>query len=188
VIAEDVVDLIEHERRVGNGGYRPAGCRRCGGPMHIHEYRERLLLGDPRTSTEIVIFQCARDGCGTLTRVLPAFLARHLWRAWPTVEQAVGRPDEEPPEIEIEAIPARTVRRWRTRLLASAATLIVVLGTAADSVAALRAVVQTVGLDGTRAELVATYAKTVSPAPKTGLRLATVAAVVHRLVRGVRLM
>src|SRR5258707_403193 len=61
------------------------------GPVHIHEYRDRLLLSDARVSTYVAIFQCADRGrCGAVTRVLPAFLARHLWRAWQTVEAAVA--------------------------------------------------------------------------------------------------
>ena len=193
MIAESVVDLETHERLLGNGGYRPPGCRRCGRPMHIHEYRERLLLGDPRGSTGIAIFQCAdRERCGAVTRVLPAFLARHLWRAWPTVEGAIAETRDTGDEAEAAAragpVPERTIRRWRTRLAASAAALVVVLGTAASTVPELHRVVQQVGLAGTRAELVEALVTRAEPRPKPGLRLATTAAVIHRLVPGVRLM
>jgi len=192
VIAEQVLDLDAHERLLGNGGYRPAGCQRCGTAMHIHDYRERLLLGEPRTSTHVAIFQCAdRERCGRVARVLPAFLARRLWRAWPTVERAVAESKGAEIEvIETKPIPERTRGRWRARLAASAAALVVVLGTASASVPALHGVVQRVGLDGTRAELVAAVTSTLMPAAKLklGLRLAATAAIVHRLAPGVRLM
>jgi len=195
VIAEQVLDLETHERLLGNGGYRPAGCLRCGGPMHIHEYRERLLLGDPRASTYVAIFQCAdRERCGAVTRVLPAFLARHLWRAWPTVEGAVAGSGSIPETREMGdgiragPVPARTVGRWRARLAASAAALVVVLGTASSTVPALHQVVQQVGLDGTRAEFVRAFVSRATPGARPALRLATTAAGVHRLMPGVRLM
>lgn len=189
MIAEAVLDLEMHERLLGNGGYRPSGCPRCGGPMHIHEYRERLMLGDPRTATEIAIFRCAdRERCGAVTRVVPAFLARHLWRAWSTVDKAVAETrqsyDEPAPAARAGPIPERTVRRWRTRLAASAAALIVVLGTAMSTVPELHLVVQEVRLDGTRAELVTALAALYAPSGP----LATTAAVIHRLSPGVRLM
>lgn len=191
VIAEEVLDLDVHERLLGNGGYRPAGCPRCGKAMHIHEYRERVLVAHAAVSTEVALFRCSDRGrCGAVTRVLPAFLARHLWRAWPTVEDAVAGPekDEELAERVPMSVPERTRRRWRARLVASAAVLVVALGTASATVAALHAVVQRVGLDGTRAELVAVLASAGTSEPMPGLRLATAATVVHRLVPGVRLM
>jgi hypothetical protein len=190
-----VLDLETHERLLGNGGYRPAGCLRCGGLMHIHEYRERLLLGDARASTSVAIFQCAdRERCGAVTRVLPAFLARHLWRAWPTVEGAVAEAGSSPEAhdardaIQADSVPPTTVRRWRARLVASAAALVVVLGTASSTVPELHQVVRHVGLDGTRAEFVEALVTRAMPEARPELRLATTAMVVHRLAPGVRLM
>jgi hypothetical protein len=192
LIAEGVLDLETHERLLGNGGYRPSACPRCGATMHIHEYRERVLAGASEVSTEIAIFRCAdRERCGAVTRVLPGLIARMLWRAWPTVEETLlvaedaARAEEycTPPTV-----PERTRRRWRARLAASAAALVVVLGTASASVPAFHGVVQRVGLDGTRAEFVAALADAVTPVPAPLLRLATTAAVIHRLARGVRLM
>jgi hypothetical protein len=191
VIAEAVVDLETHERLLGNGGYRPPSCLRCGGSMHVHEYRERLMLADPRTATEVAIFRCAdRERCGAVVRVVPAFLARHLWQAWPTVEKAVTETrdaaDEPGPGARGEPVPGRTVRRWRARLAASAAALVVVLGTASNAVPALARVIATVGLDGTRLEFV--EAMSSRAAKETRRPLATTAMVVHRLVPGIRLM
>ena len=189
VIAEQVLDLDTHERLLGNGGYRPRGCLRCGGPMHIHEYRERLLLGDPRKSTSVAIFQCAdRERCGAVTRVLPALLARRLWRAWPTVEGAIAEAGDAQDGIRTDPVPPTTVRRWRVRLAASAAALVVVLGTASSTVPDLHQVVRQVGLDGTRAEFVEAFVTRAAPAASRGRQLATTAMVVHRLAPGVRLM
>ena len=193
MIAEAVVDLETHERLLRSGGYRPSGCARCGGPMHIHEYRQRLLLGDARVSTYVAIFQCAdRERCGAVMRVLPAFLARHLWRTWSTVETTVADSGETGNGSPAGPVPARTVARWRARLATSAAALVVVLGTATSTVPELHRVVQQVGLDGTRAEFVKAFTSTVTPGvtPKTtpGHLLATTAMVVHRLVPGVRLV
>jgi len=191
VIAEDVVDFAEHERRLRNGGYRPARCARCGEPMHIHDYRPRVLPGDPHGGTSVAIFRCSdRDQCGAVMRVLPMFVARRLWRTWPTVEQAVERVNVGEPSRQARGDPVapRTVRRWCTRLRYSAAALVVTLATAADTVGLLAAVVRAVGLAGTRRELVVEYAGRVVPTPMMGLRLGTLAAVVHRLERGVRLM
>jgi hypothetical protein len=163
-------------------------------PMHIHEYRERLLLGDPRASTYVAIFQCSdRKRCGAVTRVLPAFLARHLWRAWPTVEAAVGGSGSSPEtrqkgDVRAGPVSARTLGRWRARLAASAAVLVVVLGTASSTVPELHGVVQQVGLAGTRAEFVQAFVTRAAPGAGPALRLATTAVVVHRLMPGVRLM
>lgn len=161
--------------------------------MHIHEYRERLMFGDPRTATEIAIFRCSDRGrCGAVTRVVPAFLARHLWRAWPTVEGAIAETaascDESASAAGAGPVPERTARRWRARLAASAAALVVVLGTAMSTAPELHRVVQEVRLDGTRAEFVRAFTSHVIPEAGPGLRLATTAAVVHRLAPGVRLM
>ncbi len=73
--------------------------------MHIHDYRPRLLWGHAAESTEIVRFRCSnRDECGAVVQVLPAFVARWLWRSWETVELAMEpaapRPEAAAPELE----------------------------------------------------------------------------------------
>jgi hypothetical protein len=190
VIAEQVLDIAAHERLLGSGGYRPAGCIRCGGPMHIHEYRERVLAGDPAQSTEIALFRCAdRQRCGAVMRVLPAFIARRLWRTWTTVEQATLQDNSEAEErARSEVVPERTRRRWQARLAASAAAIVVVLAVAAGAVPFLREVISRVGLDGTRAELVVEYVRSTTRQLDPGEKLAAVSAVVHRLAPGMRLM
>jgi hypothetical protein len=190
IIAESVVSFEEHERLLRNGGYRPTGCLRCGQCVHIHDFRVRVLAGHPREVTEVAVFRCAdRDRCGAVIRVLPALLARRLWRCWSTVERAVASTlDGGEERIAARAVPPRTVRRWQARLLSSAATLVVVLGTAGEAVPSLRAVSTATGLGATRAELVTQYGERGEPAPRRGHRLEAVAAVIHRLEPGVRLM
>lgn len=131
----------------------------------------------------VVQYQCAEAACGATWRILPAFLARHLWRAWKTVER-VALPGGEPPPSAAPPIPERTRSRWRTRLAAAARVLVVLL--AASGGQALESVAAQVGLDASRAELVQGYAERID-VPR-GARLAAVAAVTHQLERGIRLM
>jgi hypothetical protein len=158
--------------------------------VHIHERRSRLLLGEAEQSPEIARDRCApREHCGAVWRVLPGFLARHLWRAWSTVERAVLARDEGAP-AQAAPLPAPTVRRWRQRLLSSAAVLVAALGTASD-VPAIAAVVEQTGYAATRGELVAIFNEQVPSAReplRAGERLGRLAAIVHRLAPGARLM
>lgn len=183
LIDERVVTLEMHERMLASGGYRPDGCPRCGGYLHIHDYRIRTLLADPACSVQVVRFLCAE--CGATWQVLPAFVARCLWRSWWVVEAAIEQPDAEPEAAVAEpVVPPRTRRRWLDRLRSSAALLVVTLATAEQP--ALTELVGAVGLEGTRAELVREY--TTHRHPPHGQRLAQVAALAHRLAPGVRLM
>jgi hypothetical protein len=188
LIAEDVLTLEHHEKMLSTGGYRPhLGCPKCAGHLHIHDYRGRLLLADPASLITVVRFLCY--SCGATWQVLPAFVARHLWRSWQTVERAVERAhqaptlanDSVPPSTEI---PERTLRRWLTRLVASAALLVVTLSTAETPL--LASVAGAVGLGGSRRDLVDVHAR-IRVVP-VGQRLMQIAALVHRLAPGVRLM
>jgi hypothetical protein len=128
-------------------------------------------------------YMCAAGECGATWRILPMFLARHLWRAWKTVERvalpgAVSSASTAPP------VPERTQCRWRARLAAAARVLVVLL--AASGGLALEAVAAQVGLDASRAELVRVYAE--QTGVERGAQLAAVATLVHRLERGIRLM
>jgi hypothetical protein len=187
LIAEEVRDLDAHRRRICDpDGYRPARCPRCGHDvLHVHCYPERHPRGEPGMPlvVQVAQYMCAAAECGATWRVLPMFLARHLWRAWKTVERvalpgAVLSPSAAPP------VPERTLCRWRSRLAATARVLVVLL--AASGGLALEAVAAQVGLDASRADLVHTYAEQVDVAG--GARLAAVAALTHRLERGIRLM
>ena len=184
LIAEDVHDLAEHQRRLLDADeYRPSACPRCVcAAVHVHMRPERHPRGDPLLPPVVVVlqFRCASEECGATWRVLPLFLARHLWHGWRAVERAVVRGSSPVGRT----IGARTKERWRSRLASSARVLVVLLAMTGGG--ALEGVAMEVGLSGTRGELVAAYgAVTASPC---GERLSSLGALVHRLERGVRLM
>jgi len=181
LIAEDVTDLETHQRRLSDpDGYRPSCCPRCGhGKLHVHDYRSRELLGEPRTrkkgetpSLTVVRHRCANPECQAHWRTVPALLARHLRRRWEVVEAATvgSRPQGWPP------VPKRTRRRWLARLRMGAGVLSQVL--AASGSAALEAIAKRVGLAGTRLDVVVAL----------GGSLSAVAELLHRLTPGLRLM
>jgi hypothetical protein len=181
LIAESVRDVAAHEERMRRpASYRPAVCR-CGcRTLHIHGRRERKLRGSAVAegglgTVTVMVFLCT--GCFATWRVLPAFLARCLWRAWDVVEAVVQgtRRTGEP------AVPARTASRWRARLAQTARMAGQVLATAGSQ--ALTEVAQNVGLDGDRRTLAFAYA-----ARFEGSLLAPLAALLHRLSPGVRLV
>jgi hypothetical protein len=185
LIAEDVHDLDAHLRRIRDpDGYRPDQCPRCGHDvLHLHSYPERHPRGEPGMPpvVQVVQYMCAADECSATWRILPMFLARHLWRAWKTVER-VALPGDVPSAAL--PVPERTQYRWRSRLATAARVLIVLLAASGGFV--LESVAAQVGLDVSRAELVHAYAEQ-TDVPR-GARLAAVAAVTHRLERGIRLM
>jgi hypothetical protein len=194
LVAERVGDLETHERLLGMDGYRPICCPRCGGAVHAHEHRGRLLLGEAEGSTEVVIYRCAEhESCGAVWRVLPRFLARHLWRAWSTVERTVADRDGEEQVVPGLAggsgppIPERTRLRWRARLATSAAMVIAVLGTAMD-VPEMSNVVTGAGYLATRGQVAGVFAQSSRSPPAQGQVLGKLAAILHRLAPGVRLM
>jgi hypothetical protein len=144
---------------------------------------ERHPRGDPLLPPVVVVlqFRCAAEACGATWRVLPLFLARHLWHAWTAVERAVVQEVAAPTRPRISQ---RTKERWRARLASSARVLVVLLAMAGG--VTLEGVATRVGLSGTRAELVTSYAS-VTATPE-GERLSSLGALVHRLERGLRLM
>lgn len=203
VIAEEVWSVQEHERRLCDAeSYRPEQCGHCGcRRLHVHDYPLRRPLGDPLvTLLRIVRFICSNEQCQATWRVLPAFLARHLWWVWRRVStathteaspvsvcgetaaatgSAAGRA-----EREGRAVPPRTRRRWVERLSASSRQLVVLM--ASRAVERVQRVAEAVGLGASRRELVAAYdtALDVAATPSLG----AVAALIDRLERGVRLM
>ena len=139
-------------------------------------YRERKLRGATESAqlatVRIVVFICTR--CSATWRVLPAFLARGLWRTWLVVASVLlgSRGQHEP------VIPARTRQRWLRRWAGSARVPGQLLASSGSE--PLRAVVRAVGLDCTRSALFDAYAKaTLCPEP-----FAALAALLHRLGRG----
>jgi hypothetical protein len=188
IIAEDVTDLITHERRLCDpDGYRPGFCPSCRETtLHVHDYRARVLRAEPgRPVIDIVRHECV--SCEAIWQILPLFLARHLWRTWKVVERAMtGVP---PARAESEAqrwppVPERTQRRWRARWLRPARFVVQVL--AACGEAAWAALVGALTEAATCADLVAAYAAATLTA--AGQQLAAVAALVYRLQPSVRLM
>jgi hypothetical protein len=93
-----------------------------------------------------------------------------------------------PPKHEVSArtraVPERTRRRWLGRLDSSARQLVVLL--ASTGTAAVQAVSESVGLNATRRQLVEAHATVFKPT--SGMQLASLAALVDRLERGIRLM
>jgi hypothetical protein len=187
LIAEDVHDLDEHRRRLADiDGYRPEPCGACGNPrVHMHTRPERHPLGEPSLPPviEVLQFRCASEKCGATWRVLPLFLARHLWHAWKAVERAV-LPGAKQPTSAAPPIRPRTEARWDARLASSGRVLVVLL--AMSGGAALEGVSKQVGLDGTRRDVAVAYAAEAKAEP--GERLASLGALAHRLERGIRLM
>lgn len=185
LIAEDVRDVEEHRRRLANpDGYRPASCGRCGHDrVHVHCRPERHPRGEPAlpVAMEVLQFRCGDEACGATWRILPLFLARHLWHAWRAVERTV-RPWAA--TMAAPVVSTRTEERWRARLASSARVLVAVLATSVGVV--LEDVAKRVGLLGTRGELVNAYVALTAPPPTE--RLSSLAALVHRLERGLRLM
>lgn len=179
IVVEGVYTFEEHARRVRPDGYRPAFCAHCGSTrLHAHGYRERTLLAQAeRRCVRLIRYLC--PVCDAVWLVVPLFLARCLWRTWAVVESAVlGTP---PPQCRV---PARTVRRWAVRLGGAARLPVQVLAQSGDT--ELAAVAAEVGLDATRGQLVRAYAQAF--AVPAGAWLATLAALLHRLAPGVRLM
>lgn len=187
IIDEDVRELASHERRVCDpDGYRPDACPRCSHTvLHVHSYVERR----PRRAVglsaviRIVRYLCAREDCGAIWRVLPLFLARHLWWTWKAIERAVLLKEEDG-SARASPVPEQTQRRWRARLASSARVLIALLAARGDLDA--QRVAADVGADASRSELVEAHAGRCCVSP--GERLAVVATLSHRLERGIRLM
>ena len=190
LIAEAVTERAEHERRVCDpDGYRPPFCANCNGTvLHVHDYRERQLRAEPgRPVATVVRHLCV--ACAAVWQTLPAFIARHLWRSWAVVERTIAgsvaaSPASPAASVRWPRVPERTGRRWRSRLRAAALFLVRVL--AASGEGAWARLARELGLDATRAELVAAYGH--SPAAPAGQRLAAVSALVYRLHPNVRLM
>jgi hypothetical protein len=175
LIAADVTDLATHVQRLCDpDGYRPTPCPRCGhGVLHVHDYRGRVLRADPAAVVITVVrYRCAGVACGARWLLLPLLLARHLWRRWTVVATALfhRRPPNWPP------VPRRTVRRWRARLRMAGRLLAQLLAT--SGAPHLAAVAARVGLTPSRGQLVTALAQP----------LEAVAALLHRLAPGVRLM
>jgi hypothetical protein len=122
------------------------------------------------------LFRCALEGCGAVFTVLPAFIARHLWRNWKTVQGATeGK--AEPPKS--------TLLRWLGRLQSDASLLLQAV-TAKAATLLRGSLLRCLSKVTTRASFLLTMAP--SGLFSTGHLFALVAAWVHRLEPGIRLM
>lgn len=172
LIAADIVTHEQHAAALADPDLeRPQQCAACDCPrVHVHERRTRLLDGLGSARVEILIFRCANRSCRVVWRVLPAFLARHLWRAWARVVEALDDARER------SSTPKRTRQRWLRRLRERATMLVVVLASLGP---ARPPALTALDVEATRREVIRAF----------GLpRLAKLAAVVERLVPGVRVM
>ena len=130
----------------------------------MHDYRPRHLvafeLGSGRVSPVIDVarYVCARPECGAIWQVLPALVARHLWRAWSTVE---GATFEDADPMAAADVPERTRARWWERLCSSARLLVQLF--ASESGSTLEALAQRLGLGSTRFDLVGRTPRTRAP-------------------------
>jgi hypothetical protein len=180
LVNESVADIETHKRwMLDLDRYRPAECKKCHHPkVHMHDRRQRVLLGDPAGRTiQVAIYLCA--ACRATWRILPRFLARHLWRRWAVVQVAVSRS----PPVSWPKIAKRTSRRWLSRLHSSANHLTQLLATSGEQT--LSRVAANCGLDATRETLVVEYS---ALSPGGAQALADISALSHRLLPGVRLM
>jgi hypothetical protein len=185
IIAEDVTERATHEGRLCDpDGYRPRFCPTCGARrLHVHDYRERVLRAEPEAPVATIVrHACAT--CAAIWQVLPAFLARHLWRTWRVVAHALTG-DEPPPAPEPSprwpSVPPRTRRRWRARWQRSARGLVQILTT--SGAATWAALAERLRPDATCADLVAAYAHEHAGPPVLAL-----AALVYRLHPKIRLL
>jgi hypothetical protein len=188
IIAEDVMDPTLHERRICDpDAYRPPFCPHCGErTLHVHDYRERILRAEPGAPVaRVVRHECV--GCAAIWQIVPAFIARCLWRTWRVVEHtliAVESPPATRQPPRWPPVPERTQRRWRARWRRPAQVLAQVL--AACGHAAWAALAAGLAPAATCADLVAAYATTT--ATPSGQQLAAVAALIDRLVPRMCLM
>lgn len=194
LIVSEVHDLEAHRRRLADpDGYRPATCPCCHrASMHRHDYRTRKPAALAGVAEVVIVrFRCYAPTCHAVWQVLPGFLPRHLWSPWPRIEATVlppTPPPAAPPSAALPVaptpVPARTVGRWQARLATAARGLVQLLATVGGAV--LDRLAAALGLDATRAALVDAYAAAHGVAAPW--RLATLAAHVHRLAPGWRLM
>jgi hypothetical protein len=177
VIAEEILERRRHEELLLDpDGYRKvvAPCARCGGcRLHAHCFRTRALrpaaVEAPAEVVAIRLYLCA--SCGAVFTVLPAFIARHLWRAWETVRSVV--------EGGARAA-VSTAMRWGARLRSDASQLVQLF---------------TASMAGETSRRLARlwprsrwdFLQALFPAAEPS-RLALAAVWIHRLERGVRLM
>ena len=187
IIAEHVTDRATHDRHICDpDAYRPAFCPRCRGThFHVHDYRERHLRAEPDATTARTVRHACVD-CEAIWQILPAFIARHLWRTWRVIAHTLmsDAPGAAAPLLRWPKIPTRTARRWRARWQRPAQYLAQILAASGD--AAWAALAGLLRPDGACADLVAAYARVKGPCGDESV--AAVAALLYRLQPRIRLM
>jgi hypothetical protein len=124
--------------------------------------------------------------CAAIWQVLPAFIARHLWRTWPVVAHTL-MPDAPPAPAAVRrgpTVPARTARRWRARWQRSAQTLAQIL--TASGAATWAALAGRLPAAATCGDLIAAYGR--QHGSRASHAVAAVAALIYRLQPRARLM
>jgi len=187
LIAEDVTDWATHERRICDpDGYRPPWCPTCGGrDLHVHDYRERVLRAEPETPVATIV-RHACVTCQAIWQVLPALIARHLWRTWRTVAHTLvpdaAEAPTDPPRWP--KVPPRTTRRWHARWQRPAHALIQTL--TSSGAAAWARLASLLPAGATCRDVVLAYAR--QHGARVGLAVTALAALIYRLQPRIRLM
>jgi hypothetical protein len=141
-----------------------------------------LLDGGSATRIEVLRYVCANDACGATWRILPAFVARHLWRRWTTVARAITS-ERRYGASGVPVVAERTRRRWKLRLSSAARQLVLLLAQHDDEDVVRFA--RVAGFEGARLELV----QLLTAGRVLGTHgLEDIAASIDRLERGIRLM
>ena len=175
MLAREIRTLEEHEAALADPDkIRPPACPTCSiSSLHVHDRRSRVFRGEVEgpAGTQVLIFRCGdRQDCAAVWRILPKFLARHLWRRWSVVGVTLMTDAQ-----TRHRVPSRTQLRWRARLESSAAVLVALLD--ATGVARWTELAARVGNAGTRRDLV-----------EAANDLAGLAAVIDHQQPGVRVM
>lgn len=177
MIVEEVLDLTSHEARLLDpDGYRPSTCRRCRGTrLHAHCFRGRRLrslCGEPATDVRIRLYVCPDKSCRAVYTVLPGLVPRHLSYDWATAGRAVEAR---------KGVPRTTLLRWLRRLATSVVCLLQRFHAHADkATSALLAAERPSDRKG--------FVETLSRRLGTHHLFGRVAAWIHRLEPGIRLM
>jgi len=122
--------------------------------MHSHGTAERR----PRRELPLEIRRYTCPLCGGVVQVLPGFVARNYWWPWKAIEATCEPPESAPalvPEATTVPVPARTERRWTSRLREQVARVLHVLS--ASGRPELRAVAAEVGLGAKRRDLLRAF-------------------------------
>ncbi|MCB9706538.1 MAG: hypothetical protein H6711_32125 [Myxococcales bacterium] len=141
--------------------------------MHAHATRQRTIADE----LPIVIRRYRCPKCGGVVTVLPGFLARNLQQRTATVEEVIA-----PTPARRSRVPPRTRRRWRARARTAATTALLALSALRSPT--LLAVVERVGLDGTRGALLDAFRPLAGPRGP----LAALTNLLNLALRGLRVM